>query len=264
VEAAEEIMPGVIMDEGDRNGSHTNHDRDRQPNGINGGGFVEKALEKGKQRAEPQQNVTPTSPTIPNGLSSGFRNMAQSEVEGVGKVEIPPELDRMSQLPPEIAHITEGYVSLSTLLTRLAQKSHNDLSEKILQLAQMPVPASAVNGNSSHITAVDDNSPENIAKKQALLDFVQSKHADWTKALVITKWSRQSEDVSKIIDLKIHLDQKKTLYDMAIHEMTEMKRSLGQARLPNPDLKTALQVLSTGKAPWMPEVCCIWIVSTIC
>jgi mediator of RNA polymerase II transcription subunit 14 len=144
---------------------------------------------------------------------------------------------------------------LSTLLKRMAEKTHNALTNKILELAQMPVPNSALNVGPSGITEVDDLSPENLAKKKSLLDFAQSTHADWVKALVITNWSRRSEDVSKTIDLKVYMDQQKSLYDMAIHEMAEMKRGLAQARLPNPDLKTALQVLSTGKAPWMPEVC---------
>jgi mediator of RNA polymerase II transcription subunit 14 len=140
------------------------------------------------------------------------------------------------------------------LLKRLAEKTHHGLTSKIMELASMPVPASALNVGPSGMTEVDDVSPENLAKKKLLLDFAQSTHADWVKALVITNWSRRSEDVSKTIDLKVYMDQQKTLYDMAIHEMAEMKRGLGQARLPNPDLKTALQVLSTGKAPWMPEV----------
>jgi mediator of RNA polymerase II transcription subunit 14 len=123
-----------------------------------------------------------------------------------------------------------------------------------MELASMPVPSSAQLVGASGLTEVDDLSPENLAKKKALLDFAQSTHADWVKALVITNWSRRSEDVSKTIDLNVYTNQQKALYDMAIHEMAELKRGLGQARLPNPDLKTALQVLSTGKAPYMPEV----------
>jgi mediator of RNA polymerase II transcription subunit 14 len=247
-----EIMPGVIMENGDRRGSHTNHDRDPGPNGVNGGSpLSERAQDKGKGRGEPQQGMTPTSPAPRNGVNGAF-----AEALGGGVFTNPSDLqERMNQLPPEIAHITHGYMSLSTLLQRLAVKSHEDLKAKIMELAQMPVPSSALNGNASHLTSPDDNSPENLAKKLLLLNFAQSTHADWVKALVITNWSRRSEDVSKTIDLKVYLDQQKNLYDLAINEMSQVKRSLPYARLPNPDLKTALQVLSTGKAPWMPEVC---------
>lgn len=249
-------MPGVIMDNGNRNGSHTNHDRDQRLNGVNGGNFVaEKGSDKGKGR-EPQQNMTPISPPGPNVLNG----MADSQPPASTGAVIPTDIqERINQLPPEIVHITEGYMPLSTLITRFAQKTHNDLTAKISELAQMPVPASAVNGNASH-APTDDNSAENINKKHRLLEFAQNAHADWTKAFVITSWSRNSEDVSKLIDLKWHLDQQGFLYYAAIHALAGVKRELGAARIPNPDLKTAVQVLSTGKAPWMPEVhqcsCC--------
>jgi mediator of RNA polymerase II transcription subunit 14 len=242
-------MPGVIMENGDRNGSHTNHDRDRQPNGINGEMLpVEKGLEKGKGR-EPQQNMTPTSPTGPN-IPNGMENaqLPSTSVIPAGTRET------LKQLPPEIIHITEGYMPLSTLLTRFAQKTHNDLTARILEMAQMPVSASAINGNVSH-ASTDDNSAENVNKKHRLLEWAQNAHTDWTKAYVITSWSRNSEEVSKLIDLKAFLMQQSSQYGFAIGALAQVRRELGAAKIPNPDLKTAVQVLSTGKAPWMPEVC---------
>jgi mediator of RNA polymerase II transcription subunit 14 len=249
----QESMPGVIMENG-RNGSHTNHDRDQRPNGVNGATYAsEKAQDKGKGKAEPQQNMTPISPTVPNGLNSNSVDDSRHQNGGGGA--IPQDMqERVNQLPPEIAHITQGYMPLSKLLSRLAQKTHNDLSSTILELAQMPVPASAVNGNASHVTTADDSSVENLNKKLRMLKFAQDAHTEWTKALVITGWSRRAEDVSRTIDLKIHLDNQVQLYENAIYELGEVKRGLIHARLPNPDLRTALEVLKTGKASWMPDV----------
>ena len=244
-----ETMPGVIMENGERDASHTNHDRDQRLNGVNGGAYVsEKSQDKGKGRAEPQQNITPTSPSVPNGVNGAFAQALQSS-----KFPNPPDLqEQMNQLPPEIAHITEGYVSLATLLERVAVKSHVDLSRKIEQLAAMPGPSPAVNGNSPQ--SLDDNSPENVAKKVELLKFIQNMHSDWVKALVITNWSSRSADVSKTIDLRVFLDQQKAYYQSAIHEMMEIKRDLPRARVPNPDLKTAIQILSTGRPSSKPDV----------
>jgi len=254
VDTKTESMPGVIMENGSRNGSHTNHDRDQRPNGVNGVDYgSEKLQEKGKGRAEPLQNMTPTSPTIPNGLVT-FKEGPQHQ-NGGGSLNSPIMQERVNQLPPEIAHITENYQSLQSLLSRLAQKTHNDLTAKILELAQMPVPASAVNGNASYITTVDDNSVENNSKKKRLLDFLENAHADWAKALIITIWSRRADGVSKIVDLKEHIKTQSGLYGKVILDLAHMKIGLIQARLPNPDLKTALEVLTTGKASWMPEVC---------
>lgn len=246
-------MPGVIMENGSRNGSHTNHDRDQRPNGVNGASYgVEKVQDKGKGRAEPQGNMTPVSP-LPNGMNGN--TMEESRHQNGGDM-IPKDLkERLDQLPLEIAHITEGYIPLSGLLSRMAQKTHNDLNQTIMDLAQMPVPVSAVNGNSSHISTSDDNSADNHNKKMRLLKFAQDAHADWAKALVITMWSKRAAEVSKIIDLKIHLDGQNMFYENAVNELSEVKRSLINARLPNPDFKTAVEVLSTGKSSWMPEVC---------
>ena len=57
-----------------------------------------------------------------------------------------------------------------------------------------------------------------------------------------------------MIDLRIHLEAQKKLYTDAIDSMAENKRALHNFRLPNPDFKTALEVLTTGKASWMPDV----------
>ena len=100
----------------------------------------------------------------------------------------------------------------------------------------------------------DDNSRENVAKKLHLLSAAQKWHAQWLKTLVITQWSRRAPEVSKLIDLTMHFKQHGWKYDAALAEMAEMKRGLSQAALPNPDLRTALEVLTTGKAPWMPDV----------
>lgn len=246
-DAAAGSMPGVIMENGERNGAHTNHDRDPRPNGANG---AVPALEKGKGRAEPLQDVTPLSPSIQNGRNGNFMEGHQNGGDGVAPKDIKAQID---QLPPELVHITQGFLPLSSLLSRLAQKAHNDLSKTITDLAQMPLPAAAINGN-SHSMTNDDNSPQNIARKLRLLNFAQDAHTEWTKALIITNWSRRSDDVSKLIDLRVHLEQQKSHYEAALHELMELKRNLVHARLPNPDFKTALAVLTTGKASWMPEV----------
>ncbi|CZR50513.1 related to RNA polymerase II mediator complex protein pmc1 [Phialocephala subalpina] len=242
------------MDQGSRNGSHTNHDRDQRHNGVNGGFYTsEKGQEKGKGRAEPQQNMTPISPTIPNGMNGTFSDHAQNG-NGAGNGLAHGMPNRIDQLPPEILHITDGYMPLSLLLSRLAQKSYSGLLATVNDMAQMPSPPPLLNGNASHTSSADDNSPENQAKKKRLLDFVTPTHEAWLKALVITGWSRKAEEVSRAIDIKAHEDREKMHYINAIDLLAGEKRKLILARMPNPDLKTAVPVLTTGKAHWMPDL----------
>ncbi|PVH89469.1 MED14-domain-containing protein [Cadophora sp. DSE1049] len=245
-------MPGIIMGHGSRNGSHTNHDRDQRPNGINGASHnTDKIQDKGKVR-ESQQNSAPVSSAMSNGLNG---KLPEGLRHGAGENGDSRAMQaRVDRLPEEIAHIAENYFPLSTLLARLAQKTHADLLGTLQELGQMPAPASAVNGNSSHHSATDDSSPENVNKKLRLINFATSSHEAWTKALVITGWSRKAEDVSHLIDVRIHLEAQKKLYTDAIDLMAENKRALHNFRLPNPDFKTALEVLTTGKASWMPDL----------
>lgn len=234
------------MENGLGAGARTNHDRETMLNGANGASHApNRAVEK-SGRADLQ--ASPNQEAQTNG-ANGIRT-ADLTIDSISK-------DAKEQLPPEIDQITEGFESLPNLLTRLAQVTHNQMSGKILELAGMNIQQSPDSSNStSFINAPDDNSAENIKKKVNLLKFTEGIHSNWTKALVITQWSRISEEVSRVIDLKAHLDEQRFFYDIAVHELSEVKRSLVHARLPNPDLRTAVEVLSTGKASWMPDVRC--------
>lgn len=246
-------MPGVIMENGSRNGLHTNHERDQRPNGVNGTNQQsEKGQDRLKGRSEPLQNVTPTSPSQPNGLNGQLTETPRQRTSN-GTDKPSGSQNPLGELPPEILHITEGYIPLSGLLERLAQKTFNDMNTTIDDLAEMPGPASTSNGYGP--SGTDDNSPENVNKKLRLIKLLEDAHGDWAKMLAIADWSRNADKMSKLIDLQQHLRTTKQYYNQSIDTLCEYKRGLLGARLPNPDLRTALEVLTTGNASWMPDVC---------
>lgn len=248
-----ESMPGRIMENVSINGSHTNHEREKRPNGVNGsltGGIM--GSEKGKGRPEPVAAINSTEKMTPNGNGDELmRDATMHQTSGIEEVN----QDLISQLPPELLHISSNYFPLSRLVMRVAEHTHNAMESTILELAGLPLPLSAVNGNAAHsLNAGDDNSLENINKKKKLLDFAQDAHTKFTKALVLTQWSERSEDVSKMIDLRVHLmNQEGTFYN-AFKFLADVKKDLGFMRVRNPDLKTAVEILSTGKCSWMPDV----------
>lgn len=239
-------MPGVIMTEpSGQNGTRTDHERDSIVNGINGA--EDANVQNGGGSKDKARNVAASALSNDEGITKGHELVVHRPTE--------QNTNRMNDLPDHIPHITQGFVPLSLFLTRLAQATHNDLQDKVAELAKMPVPASLSNGNSSYSSSgPDDSSSENMRKKGVLANFAQEYHGKWMKALVITEWSRNSHLVSKLIDLKVHIDQQRMLYDNALDNIVNVKRDLAFARMPSPDLKTALQVLSTGSAPWMPDV----------
>lgn len=254
-EQGRETMPGVIMDSGSRNGSHTNHDRDRYFNGINGEGKAsEKGRDKNQARSESQQNMTPISPAIHNGMNGNLKDGSTRQQNSTGE-PIPKDLlDSIHNLPPEVEHITQNFVPLSDLLSRQSQQSHNDLLKAINDLANMPIPQSAMNGSSSHITKEDDNSNDNVNKKVALLDFVQSQHSAWVKQLVLLEWSRKVDEVGKVIDLNNYLWHKGELYADLLQRMNFVRHDGLRGMKRNHDLATAVEVFCTGKANFMPDV----------
>lgn len=210
----------------------SNHDRDlKVANGINGAAV----------KREPSPNKA-----VKSGVVNGDANALK---QAPGASDVPAAANT---LPPEITHITENFFSLSFILQRLAQKSHNELQAKIEELAQMPAGQAIANGAGPG--SGDDASEAAQNKKANLLAFVQEMHSKWVKALVMSEWSRKSGQVSKLIDLHAHILEQLRKYNMGLDRMGHIKRNLYGARLPDPDIKTALQVLSTGQAPWMPDV----------
>lgn len=227
---------------GAQNGAavRNNHDRDSKvANGVNG--------------AVMKREPSPSKATKAGGLATvvnGDVDTQKAALAGSGALD----QANVSNLPPEIKHITENYFPLPFILQRLAQKSHNELQLKIEELASMPLGPGAMNGNTAGTG--EDSSEANQNKKANLLSFVGELHSKWVKALVISEWSRKSGQVSKLIDLHGHMLEELRKYDMLLDRMGHIKRNLYGARLPDPDLKTALQVLSSGQAPWMPDVSC--------
>ena len=205
---------------------------------------------------------------MPNSLTNGIArpNGTDSTANGiyangyVTEVQIPS--DRLaatvekisSQLPPEIEHITYGYLPLSRLITRLAQDTFNGLGEVINELADMQTPQLHSTLPYANGAGASQNSQISIQKKTRLWNFAQDRRAKFIKVLVLSQWSRQAEAVGKVIDLNVWMEDQKRLYDEATWWIGELKRLLGPVKMPSPDLKTALEVLSTGKASWLPDV----------
>ena len=224
------------MENGIQNGLRTNYDRDARTNNVNGV-FVK------------------SEPLLDESESKDKASGGQDNTMTAGALSASNPL-RMNDLPDEIQHITTDIMPLSLLLTRLAQISHNHIQELISELATRPIAANAINGGSPDYrsTTAEDTSPDSLEKKRMILNFIQDLHAKWVKALVITEWSRKAELVGKLIDLKAHIEQQLYHYTAVLWEMANVKRDLVFARLPSPDLKTALEVFSSGEVSWMPEV----------
>lgn len=245
------VMPGIVMDDASDSGSRrwtSSHNL----RGSNGEPNSARAIKNNDALADSEKasgylNGSSREPDPsyrhPNMTSDHLRTIARAEASA-------------QKPPPELLHITQGFFPYGQLVNRAVQQCWNDLSDLIAELADVQLStqpqtsqATIMNGKSS-----GNQSTENVQKKLRLLEFVQNKRAEFIKLLVLSQWSRQAADVSKLIDLQGFIRTRHLAYNAAIQRVADMKRDLVRAQVANPDLATALEVLSTGRAFSMPDV----------
>jgi mediator of RNA polymerase II transcription subunit 14 len=162
----------------------------------------------------------------------------------------------VNQLPPEIAHVpAEAYHSLSKLIQRISQETYNELSETLMQMRELKAPQ--LNGNLPNGLGLPNpqDAEINKQKKLLLLRFAHDNRAKFIKLLVLTEWGRKaSVDLSKLIDLFGWATKQRYGQDHISDQIEFMKYVMNDARQLNPDIKTALEILGTGKAEWIPDV----------
>ncbi|PGH11228.1 hypothetical protein AJ80_07233 [Polytolypa hystricis UAMH7299] len=155
----------------------------------------------------------------------------------------------LAPLPPELVHISEGFFPFAQLINRAVQQCWNDLTELITELAD--VKLASVNGTSPSAqlnTAMNGKArSENAQKRLRLLEMLQMRRAEFIKLLVLSQWGRRATDVSKLIDLQAFIRMRYDMYNGATLYVGEMKRDLIRAQMGNPDLRTAFEVITTGR-----------------
>jgi mediator of RNA polymerase II transcription subunit 14 len=158
--------------------------------------------------------------------------------------------------PPELQHIVQGFFPLAKLLNRSAQQCWNDLADLVTELAEIQVPSHDPNSSpiSPNTKVLGNQSSENVRKKLRALEFAQKKRGEFIKLLVLSQWSRQAADVSRLIDIQNFIRTQHQAYAGALQCMGDMKRDLVRAQVANPDLNTALEVLLRGEVVSMPDV----------
>ncbi|CAG8222734.1 unnamed protein product [Penicillium olsonii] len=197
---------------------------------------------------------------ISNGISNNFENSDKS-IQGSGmngsahtngaSQHTPNAIAKVGDIVPaapfELPHITQGFFPFGTLVNRSVQQCWIELSEVITELAAIDVPPA--NGKPG-----GNQSAENLRKKSRLLEFAHDKRAEFIKLLVLSQWSRQAADVSRLIDIQNFIRTRHQAYDSALQFVGEVKRDLVRAQVANPDLKTALEVLSKGRVSSLPDL----------
>ena len=162
--------------------------------------------------------------------------------------------------PPNVEHITFGYLPLSTLIARLVQDTFNGLNNAINDSWDIKTSSGSDSTytSSTKLLMNGENAAKSIEsnaqRKLRLLHFAQDSRARFIKILVLSRWSRQVESIGRVIDLKVWFDGQRRLFEDAISWMGELKRVLPPMKQPSPDIKMALESLSLGKAPCLSDI----------
>ena len=241
VGARQQIMPGVLMDPQDDlrppkpSKRRLAEDMADQPTKK-----VKREASANGVRAANGDHGLPNGVQI-NGASSAVPKMQDQTVAGIESLIA-------GQLPPELEHVTGSWLSISTLITRLAQETFIELGEKIDELVEIE----AALGNEGNIV---EDTQCSLQKKQLMLGFTHDRRAQFIKMLVLSQWCRRADELEKAVDLHYWLHvHGKVPVEKCTEWMREMTKFGNKTKMSNPDLKTALEALSLGKASWLTDV----------
>jgi mediator of RNA polymerase II transcription subunit 14 len=166
-----------------------------------------------------------------------------------------PTLD----LPPEVRlQIQEELFSFPKMVQRAAQQCFSNLGKLLAEMADMPNgPDPGANGINSRLATNGARREDNLQnnKKVRMLKFTDTQQSIFAKLLIMAQWTPHMDEVRRLVDVDKWLHMREIDYDFFRNSMLELSRQGRYYREPNPDIRTALEVLSTGKAPWMPDVC---------
>ena len=162
----------------------------------------------------------------------------------------------LQQAPVEVLQLIgrEHYLPMATMIHRTAQNCWNRLSSLVDQLSTISVPQQAPDPTRLSSAIVNNQTKANLDKKEHILQFADDQKADFIKLLVLLQWSKNGEDVRKAMNLNFWLMNRRFVYLQARDALAALKQDAPGFQIPNPDLSTAGDVLSLGKATGFPDI----------
>ncbi len=171
-----------------------------------------------------------------NGFSNVFSNGSSN-----GSSSLPSSLPNEIQVAtpessiskqPSIPHIVTNLIPFSQIVSNLINKTYKDLITLLKTF------------DSSH-----SNSDQ--IKKRKFIEFLVLSRKEFIKLYVLSKWAFNSIEISQIIDILGWLRGQQNCFQNLIWGLKSMNNSLLGAKLPNPDINTAIEVLKKGR-PSLP------------
>lgn len=189
-----------------------------------------------------------------HGLSNGVAEDGKQN----GSLESPR--NRLDGLPIEIRQLTQHFQPFHKLIHRSVQQTWNSFSDLIDQLSEINVAPSVTAPNASYAkpqingAASGDQSHENMEKKDRLLKFQHDQRAMYIKLLVLHDWYKKSRGIGQAIEISMWIHDQRAHFAQAADFIGNMKRELALWQVPNPDLRTAIEILSRGSISTLSDL----------
>lgn len=196
----------------------------------------------------PQTTTAPIDPPSTNGNASSLAKGEQvavrsDDADGPG-----------TDAPPELQSWVDSYVPFGNLLQRLAQHTYQDLTDTLDKMADLQPLQHESQINGLTVLPPTDTSKTSVEKKLALLNFAQRHKDRYIKTLVLAEWGRGMDEMNRLVELTMWLRHQEDLGHLAADAIVTLKQAMMQATMPNPNIQGALEILSSGKASWMPTL----------
>ena len=235
--------------------------------GAIGSNDLKKDRSHAQQGAPPVQ--TPTAQVHPNLLVNGPTNGSHGAMpNGVAASgEAHPSVNGESSSgaapadannPPALDQSwREGDTnkSLGLLIDRVASQCYFDLDEtlKAMDVEATDSQNQQANGIVPH-AGQSDTSESSLKKKRYFMDWASTQRERFIKTLVLADWSKNEEDISRLLDVKVWQEKQNSAHRDSTRSIANVKNHMIAAKMPNPNIEGAMEVLATGKASWIPDM----------
>ena len=144
--------------------------------------------------------------------------------------------------------------SIGLLMTRTAQMCYTNLNDTLTKMTEVTMEPrqQQLNGIIPH--AGQDTLDGSLKKKRLLMEFAEAQRNRFIKTLVLSDWCRNEADQSRLIDVKAWEDQQLFAHVQAARAVGQTKINMIAAKMPNPNIQDAMELLATGKASWVPDL----------
>ncbi|CAK4034880.1 Mediator of RNA polymerase II transcription subunit 14 [Lecanosticta acicola] len=199
----------------------------------------------------PQVNgpaAMPVNGPLPNGApAEDLHPATNGDSAGQQSVQAPPELDQSWRS-------SDSNKSMGKLIERLSQQCFADLDTTLTAMAETPVTQQ--NGQPNGVTpSTHDSDSTSLDKKRKFMQFAQGQRDRFIKTLVLTDWAQNAgDDMAKLVDLKVWQEKQATAQRQAIQFIGITKNDIRSAKMPNPNIEGALELLATGKTTRVPDL----------